>query len=56
MSRTHARVYRRGENYLVEDLGSRNGTFVKVRDKARIPLHARIWIGSEYFSVVEGAE
>jgi phosphoserine phosphatase RsbU/P len=28
MSRTHARLYRSGDNWLVEDLGSRNGTLV----------------------------
>ena len=56
MSRTHARVYRCDQKYLLEDLASRNGTYVKVRDKARIPLQARIWIGGEYFHVVEAPE
>ncbi len=31
MSRTHARVYRSGERWYVEDMGSRNGTFVNER-------------------------
>ena len=56
MSRTHARLFRRGNDYLVEDLASRNGTFVKVRGRARIPLQARVWLGGEYFCFVQAPE
>lgn len=31
LSRRHARLYRQGEDWLIEDLGSRNGTFVNGR-------------------------
>jgi len=31
MSRSHAKVYQRGDSYFLEDVGSRNGTFIKVR-------------------------
>jgi adenylate cyclase len=56
MSRTHARLFRRGNDYLVEDLASRNGTFVKVRGRARIPLQARVWLGGAYFCFVQAPE
>lgn len=39
VSRHHARVVRENERYFIEDLGSRNGTFVNGRHiKERIPL------------------
>ena len=31
VSQVHARVFRRGDDYWVEDLGSTNGTFVNGR-------------------------
>src|SRR3954467_9020548 len=31
MSRAHCKIYHRGEDFYLEDVGSRNGTFVKVR-------------------------
>ena len=37
-SRRHARVYRRGEQYFVEDLGSSNGTFVDGKERKRSAL------------------
>jgi class 3 adenylate cyclase len=52
MSRTHARLHRHGDNYLLEDLSSLNGTFVKARGKAIIPLQALVWIGDELFQIV----
>jgi class 3 adenylate cyclase len=55
MSRTHARLYQRGEHFLVEDLSSLNGTFVKARGKAIIPLQALVWIGDESFQIVAAA-
>jgi pSer/pThr/pTyr-binding forkhead associated (FHA) protein len=31
LSRQHARLFREGDDWLIEDLGSRNGTFVNGR-------------------------
>lgn len=52
MSRTHARIYVRGENYFVEDLSSLNGTFAKVRGKSPIPIGTSVRVGKEVFVVV----
>ena len=51
MSRTHAVVYHRGEDVYLEDLGSRNGTYVKVRGKAPLPNGASVMLGSQLFRV-----
>lgn len=50
MSRTHCRVYHRGENFFVEDL-SRNGTFVKVRGETPVPPGSTLIVGSQLFQV-----
>jgi adenylate cyclase len=52
MSRAHARIYVRGENYFVEDLSSLNGTFAKVRGKSPIPVGTSVRVGKEVFVVV----
>jgi len=52
MSRSHAKVYQRGENFFLEDLGSRNGTFVRVRGKAPVPLRASVLVAGQVFRVV----
>ena len=52
MSRAHARVFRRGEDFFVEDLGSRNGTFVRVRDMAPVPIGTGILVSHETFRIV----
>jgi class 3 adenylate cyclase/pSer/pThr/pTyr-binding forkhead associated (FHA) protein len=52
MSRIHARIYIRGENYFVEDLSSLNGTFARVQRKSSIPVGASVRIGKEVFVVV----
>ena len=52
MSRTHARVYLRGEDYFLEDLSSLNGTFAKVRGTSPVPLGTSIRVGREVFAVV----
>jgi len=52
MSRTHARVYFRGEDCFVEDLSSLNGTFAKVRGKSPIPVGTSLRVGKEIFVVV----
>lgn len=52
MSRSHARVYQRGEDFFLEDLSSRNGTFVMVRGKAPVPFGAPVHVGKQMFRVV----
>ena len=53
MSRSHARVYQRGEDFFLEDLNSRNGTFLLVRGRAPIPFGAMVLVGSQRFRVVQ---
>jgi len=52
MSRSHARVYQRGEDFFLEDLSSRNGTFVMVRGKAPVAFGAPVLVGKEMFRIV----
>lgn len=56
VSRTHARIFKRGANYYIEDLNSRNGTFVNndiVRDKAKeINKGDSIILGDEEFEAI----
>jgi pSer/pThr/pTyr-binding forkhead associated (FHA) protein len=41
VSRRHARISRQGDTYLIEDLGSTNGTFINAeRVMGRVPLTA----------------
>ena len=51
MSRSHAKVYQRGENYFLEDVGSRNGTFIKVRGKTPVPVGAMVLAGGQLLKV-----
>ncbi len=37
MSRSHAKVYHRGEDFFLEDTGSTNGTFVMAKERTPIP-------------------
>ncbi len=53
MSRSHARVYHRGEDFFLEDLQTRNGTFIKVRGKASIPLGAQVLVGRQVFEIAQ---
>jgi len=55
MSRSHARVYQRGEDFFLEDLSSRNGTFVMVCGKAPVPFGAPVLVGKQMFRVVTPA-
>ena len=52
MSRSHAKVYHRGEDFFLEDSGSRNGTFVKVREKTQVPAGATLSVGGQLLRVV----
>lgn len=51
LSRTHARVYQRGENFFLEDANSRNGIFIKVREKIPVPVGATILAGHQLLRV-----
>ncbi len=53
LSRTHARVYQRGEDFFLEDLGSRNGTFIKVRGKSPVPLGTTLRVGGQILRVTQ---
>lgn len=44
ISRFHARVVRSGEDYIVEDMGSRNGTFVAGKRVSRAKLEHDSWL------------
>lgn len=52
MSRVHARVLQRGEDFVLEDAGSRNGTFVKVRGKAPVAVDSAVLVGSRLLKLV----
>ena len=51
MSRLHARVYHRGENFFIEDAGSRNGTFISIRSGVPIESGETILVGSQVFRI-----
>jgi class 3 adenylate cyclase/pSer/pThr/pTyr-binding forkhead associated (FHA) protein len=53
MSRAHAKVYQRGENYFLEDLGSRNGTFIKVRGKTPVTVGAMVLAGGQLLKIMQ---
>jgi class 3 adenylate cyclase/pSer/pThr/pTyr-binding forkhead associated (FHA) protein len=53
MSKRHARIYRRGEDFFLEDLGSLNGTMVMVRGKAPVPLGVSVSVADQVFRVVQ---
>ena len=52
MSRGHIRVLRRGEDFVLEDLGSRNGTFVKVRRKTPFPSGSALLIAGQLLRAI----
>jgi class 3 adenylate cyclase len=51
MSRSHAKIYRRGNDFFIEDLGSRNGTFLRVRGSAIVAPGSAVLMGSQRFRV-----
>lgn len=53
ISGTHARVYQRGEDYFLEDLGSRNGTFVKVHGSMPVPVGTTVQVGGQLLKVAQ---
>lgn len=50
MSRTHCKVYHRGENFFIEDC-SRNGTYLKVQGKVPVPAGSSLIVGSQLFRI-----
>ena len=53
MSRSHARVYHRGEDFFLEDLSSMNGTWVMVRNKVPVPIGASVLVGGQLYRVAQ---
>lgn len=56
MSRRHARLFRQGNEWLVEDLGSRNGTLLngrRISDPTPVGIGTSLTVGSTTISVVE---
>jgi adenylate cyclase len=51
MSRSHAKVYHRGEDFFIEDTGSTNGTFVMVKEKTPLPPGAILSIAGQLLRV-----
>ena len=52
MSRAHFRILERGEDFVLEDVGSRNGTFVKVRGKTPISSGCSLLIAGQLLKVI----
>ncbi len=52
MSRSHAKVYQRGEDFFLEDAGSTNGTFVLARAKMPIPAGAVLSLAYQRLKVL----
>ncbi len=53
MSRIHARVLQRGEDFVIEDAASRNGTFIKVRGRMLVPAGSAVLIGNRLLKLLE---
>jgi len=59
LSRRHARLLRRGEEWLVEDLGSRNGTLVngtRIEEPTRIKVNDEIRLSGSVIMVRSAAD
>lgn len=53
MSRRHARIYHRGIDVFLEDLGSRNGTFVQMTGRrAAVQPGGKLRVGNQLFQIV----
>jgi class 3 adenylate cyclase len=52
MSRAHIRILQRGEDFVLEDVGSRNGTFVKVRNRTPISAGCSLLIAGQLLKVI----
>jgi pSer/pThr/pTyr-binding forkhead associated (FHA) protein len=49
MSGRHARIERRGATFVLTDEGSRNGTFIKIKDEVELKHGDMILIGKQLF-------
>jgi pSer/pThr/pTyr-binding forkhead associated (FHA) protein len=49
MSGRHARVERRGSSFILCDEGSRNGTFIKLREEVELKPGDMILVGKQLF-------
>ncbi len=49
MSSRHARIIRRGEEFVLVDEGSRNGTFVRIKNEIKLESGDMILIGKQLF-------
>jgi class 3 adenylate cyclase/pSer/pThr/pTyr-binding forkhead associated (FHA) protein len=56
MSRSHAKVYHRGEDFFIEDTGSTNGTFVMAKEKTPLPEGAILSIAGQLLRVCREQE
>jgi class 3 adenylate cyclase/pSer/pThr/pTyr-binding forkhead associated (FHA) protein len=56
MSRSHAKIYHRGEDFFIEDTGSTNGTFMKAREKTPVPDGAVVSVAGQLLRVVREAK
>ncbi len=52
MSRAHARIYHRGIDVFLEDLGSRNGTFVQITTRTALQRDTRLQLASQVFQII----
>ncbi|MBI3652512.1 MAG: zinc ribbon domain-containing protein [Acidobacteria bacterium] len=49
MSSRHARIMRRGEDFVLVDEGSRNGTFIRIKNEVKLESGDMILIGKQLF-------
>jgi hypothetical protein len=49
MSSRHARIVRHGNSFMLRDEGSRNGTFIKIKDEIELQPGDMILIGKQLF-------
>jgi len=53
VSSRHTRIFKEGDDFFVEDLGSTNGTFVKVRKMTRLVPGDEVKVGQSIFKIEE---
>lgn len=56
MSDTHARIVRRGDEYVLIDEESRNGVYIRIKDEARLTSGDYILLGRQLFCFQEHRE
>jgi adenylate cyclase len=53
MSRSHALISKRGEDFVLEDAGSHNGTFVQLRRKTPLSVGSTLLIAGHLLKIIE---